>query len=179
MSGEEEKLREYLGNNKPKKNLKSSDELNLDSVNLHNNSSNLQHQNNTQILNNKTSNKRDYDKEPLILKDFTIYINYHNFICLVIISVVAILFISDRISLFVYLSALVTILIFDFLIYLKLKSENYLIKLHNKRVEFFSNTKPWQTHHIATDNIEFLSMILLARNAYIFFNFVWFYLLFY
>ena len=70
-----EKLREYLRNNRPKnrvnlcnnfndkensnKNLEK--DLNLDNSNL----------NNSQISNKKTNfNKRDYDKEPLIIKDF-------------------------------------------------------------------------------------------------------------
>ena len=74
-----EKLREYLRNNRPKnsvnldnnsnnkensnKNLEK--DLNLDNLNL-NNDSDLD---NSQIPNNKiNSNKRDYDKEPIIIK---------------------------------------------------------------------------------------------------------------
>jgi hypothetical protein len=60
-----EKLREYLRNNRPK-----------NSVNLGNNpykNSNLDenlNSNNSQISNNQKKLKRDYDKEPLIIKDF-------------------------------------------------------------------------------------------------------------
>ena len=76
-----EKLREYLRNNRPKnsvnlgnsyddkensnKNLEK--DLNSDNLNLNNNSD----LDNSQIPNNKTnSNKRDYDKEPLIIKNY-------------------------------------------------------------------------------------------------------------
>ena len=79
-----EKLREYLRNNRPKskinlnhnsdnkeksnKNLEN--DLNLDNSNL-DNDSNLD---NSQILNNKiNSNKRDYDKEPLIIRDYNMH----------------------------------------------------------------------------------------------------------
>ena len=79
-----EKLREYLRNNRPKskinlgnssnnkenstENLKK--DLNLDNSNL-NNDSNLD---NSQILNKKTKpNKRDYDKEPLIIRDYNMH----------------------------------------------------------------------------------------------------------
>ena len=79
-----EKLREYLRNNRPKskinlnhnsdnkeksnKNLEN--DLNLDNSNL-DNDSNLD---NSQILNNKiNSKKRDYDKEPLIIRDYNMH----------------------------------------------------------------------------------------------------------
>ncbi len=79
-----EKLREYLRNNRPKNsvNLGNSsnnkensnknleDDLNLDNSNL----------NNSQISNNKI-NKRDYDKEPLILKDYSISMATHLIMC--------------------------------------------------------------------------------------------------
>lgn len=78
------KLREYLRNNRPKnrvnlgnssnnkensnKNLEN--DLNLDNSNLNNNS-NLD---SSQILNKKTKpNKRDYDKEPLIIRDYNMH----------------------------------------------------------------------------------------------------------
>ena len=77
--GKREKLREYLRNNRPKNsvNLGNSsndkknsnknleDDLNLNNSNL-DNDSNLD---NSQISDNKiNSNKRDYDKEPIIIK---------------------------------------------------------------------------------------------------------------
>ena len=66
-----EELREYLGNNRPK-----------NRVNLGNNSNNKEKSNrnldknlnsdNSQISNNKI-NKRDYDKEPLIIRDYNMH----------------------------------------------------------------------------------------------------------
>ena len=85
MSDEKrEKLREYLRNNRPKNNInlgkKSNnkensnknleDDSNLDNSNL-NNDSNLD---NYQNLSNKTKpKKRDYDKEPLIIRDYNMH----------------------------------------------------------------------------------------------------------
>ena len=72
-----EKLREYLRNNKPKnranlgnssnnkensnKNLKK--DLNFDNSNL----------DNSQISSSKNSNQRDYDKEPIVIKDYSYF----------------------------------------------------------------------------------------------------------
>ena len=79
-----EELREYLGNNRPKNrvnlgnnsnnkensNKNLEDDLNSDNLNLNNNS-NID---NSQISNNKiNSNKRDYDKEPLIIRDYNMH----------------------------------------------------------------------------------------------------------
>ena len=78
-----EKLREYLKNNRPKnsvnlgnssnnkensnKNLEN--DLNLDNSQILNNDSDLD---NSQISHNKTSSiKRDYDKEPIIIKSLS------------------------------------------------------------------------------------------------------------
>ncbi|MCZ6160564.1 hypothetical protein [Campylobacter ureolyticus] len=79
-----EKLREYLRNNRPK-----------NSVNLGNNSNNKENSNknlknesnldNSQISNNKTNlNKRDYDKEPLIIKNY----NSANLLSYILISLI-------------------------------------------------------------------------------------------
>ncbi|MCR8699973.1 hypothetical protein CYJ41_02410 [Campylobacter ureolyticus] len=77
-----EKLREYLRNNRPRNKTNSGNnsnnkensnknlenDLNSDNLNLNNNSD----LDNSQILNNKiNSNKRDYDKEPLIIRDYS------------------------------------------------------------------------------------------------------------
>ena len=95
-----EKLREYLRNNRPKNsvnlgnssNNKENSNKNLENdLNL-NNSSVLQDQNSTQISKNETNsnknsnpsnspNKRDYDKEPLILKDYSISMATHLIMC--------------------------------------------------------------------------------------------------
>ena len=106
-----EKLREYLRNNRPKnsvnlgnssndkkisnKNLEN--DLNLNYPNLNNNS-NLD---NSQISNNKiNSNKRDYDKEPLIIR----YYNMHEtaFFAVTIPVLLFVNFISNGISVFLY-----------------------------------------------------------------------------
>ncbi|NLK66571.1 MAG: hypothetical protein GX282_03755 [Campylobacteraceae bacterium] len=52
--------------------LNLNNTLNLESSNL-DNSSNLQNQTSTQISDNKNSNKRDYDKEPIIIKSYEIF----------------------------------------------------------------------------------------------------------
>ena len=69
-----EKLRECLrnnnSNNKENSNKNLENDLNSDNLNLNNNS-NLD---NSQISNNKiNSNKRDYDKEPLIIRDYNMH----------------------------------------------------------------------------------------------------------
>ncbi|MCZ6162591.1 hypothetical protein O6B92_09685, partial [Campylobacter ureolyticus] len=90
-----EKLREYLRNNRPKNsvNLGNSHDdkensnqnlekdLNSDNLNLNNNSD----LDNSQISDNKiNSNKRDYDKDPLILKDYTEHMSMHLGLCLIV-----------------------------------------------------------------------------------------------
>lgn len=55
------------------------DNLNPNNLNL-DNSSNSQNQKNTQILDNKNSNKRDYDKEPLIIKNYEKFFVYNLFV---------------------------------------------------------------------------------------------------
>ena len=73
-----EKLREYLRNNRPKNNINlgnNSDNKKNSNKNLEKDSnldnSNL---NNFQNLSSKTKpNKRDYDKEPLIIRDYNMH----------------------------------------------------------------------------------------------------------
>ena len=100
-----EKLREYLRNNRPKnrtnlgnnsnnkensnKNLEN--DLNSDNLNLNNNS-NLD---NSQIPNNKTnSNKRDYDKEPLFIKNHNPDVSSFRGFCFLVLVFIS-LFIVD------------------------------------------------------------------------------------
>ena len=87
-----EKLREYLRNNRPKskinlgnssnnkenfnKNLEK--DLNLDNSNL----------DNSQISSSKNSNQRDYDKEPLIVKNYSVLLVF--IICLMSVILIAI-----------------------------------------------------------------------------------------
>ena len=67
-----EKLREYLRNNRPKNRVN----LGNSSNNKENSNKNLE--NDLNLDNETNSNKRDYDKEPLILKDYTNYMEAHN-----------------------------------------------------------------------------------------------------
>ena len=100
-----EKLREYLRNNRPKnsvnlgnssndkkisnKNLEN--DLNLNYPNLNNNS-NLD---NSQISNNKiNSNKRDYDKEPLFIKNHNPDVSSFRGFCFLVLVFIS-LFIVD------------------------------------------------------------------------------------
>ena len=66
-----EKLREYLRNNRPKSKIN----LGNNSDNKENSNKNLENDlnlDNSQISNNKI-NKRDYDKEPLIIRDYNMH----------------------------------------------------------------------------------------------------------
>ena len=100
-----EKLREYLRNNRPKnranlgnssnnkensnKNLEN--DLNSDNLNLNNNSD----LDNSQILNNKiNSNKRDYDKEPLLIKNHNPDVSSFRGFCFLVLVFIS-LFIVD------------------------------------------------------------------------------------
>ncbi|MCZ6162450.1 hypothetical protein O6B92_08935, partial [Campylobacter ureolyticus] len=79
-----EKLREYLRNNRPKNKIN----LNYSSNNKENSNKNLENNSNldnSQISDNKTNfNKRDYDKDPLILKDYTEHMSMHLGLCLIV-----------------------------------------------------------------------------------------------
>ncbi|MCZ6116287.1 hypothetical protein [Campylobacter ureolyticus] len=76
-----EKLREYLRNNRPKNNINLGNSFN----NKENSNKNLEDNsnlNNSQISNNKTNSiKRDYDKEPIIIKDYSISMATHLIMC--------------------------------------------------------------------------------------------------
>ena len=76
MSDEKrEKLREYLRNNRPKNsvnlgnNLYENSNNELDGLNSDENL-NLD---NSQISSSKNSNQRDYDKEPIVIKDYSYF----------------------------------------------------------------------------------------------------------
>ena len=70
-----EKLREYLRNNRPKNsvnlgnNLYENSNNELDGLNSDENL-NLD---NSQISSSKNSNQRDYDKEPIVIKDYSYF----------------------------------------------------------------------------------------------------------
>ena len=94
-----EKLREYLRNNRPKSKINlgnSSDNIENSNKNLENDlnldNSNL---NNSQISNNKTnSNKRDYDKEPLFIKNHNPDVSSFRGFCFLVLVFIS-LFIAD------------------------------------------------------------------------------------
>ena len=67
-----EKLREYLRNNRPRNNIN----LDNNSNNIENSNKNLEDNsnlNNSQISSNENSNQRDYDKEPIVIKDYSYF----------------------------------------------------------------------------------------------------------
>lgn len=67
-----EELREYLGNNRPKNRVN----LGNNSNNKENSNKNLEDNsnlNNSQISSNENSNQRDYDKEPIVIKDYSYF----------------------------------------------------------------------------------------------------------
>ena len=70
-----EKLREYLRNNRPRNNINLGNNSNKENSNKNlENDLNLDNLNldNSQISNNKINN-RDYDKEPLIIRDYNMH----------------------------------------------------------------------------------------------------------
>ena len=80
-----EKLREYLRNNRPKNRANlgnSSNNKENSNKNLENdlNLNNDLNSDNSQISSNKNSNQRDYDKEPLIVKNYSVLLVF--IICL-------------------------------------------------------------------------------------------------
>ncbi|MCZ6149557.1 hypothetical protein O6B96_00625 [Campylobacter ureolyticus] len=73
-----EKLREYLRNNRPKNRANlgnNSNDKENSNKNLENdlNLNNDLNSDNSQISSSKNSNKRDYDKEPLIIRDYNMH----------------------------------------------------------------------------------------------------------
>ena len=67
-----EKLREYLRNNRPRNKTNSGNNSN----NIENSNKNLEDNsnlNNSQISSNENSNQRDYDKEPIVIKDYSYF----------------------------------------------------------------------------------------------------------
>ena len=89
-----EKLREYLRNNRPRNNINLGNDSNKNLDNL-NNSSVLKDQNSAQISNSKTnSNKRDYDKEPLFIKNHNPDVSSFRGFCFLVLVFIS-LFIVD------------------------------------------------------------------------------------
>ncbi|GKH60459.1 hypothetical protein [Campylobacter ureolyticus] len=150
-----EKLREYLRNNRPKnranlgnigpnnkensnKNLKN--DLNSDNLNLNNNSD----LNNSQIPNNKTnSNKRDYDKEPLILKNYEDYFVtiFNLFFASLFFSIALFFCITDfnKQNLFFCIFIISCEIFWLFFSYFFIFNKNSTIHLKNKTICFYKN----------------------------------------
>ena len=88
-----EKLREYLKNNRPKNIANLGNIGPKDKENSNNNLENDLNLDNSQISNNEiNSNKRDYDKEPIIIKDYGISVNIFSVVLFVSISLIGLCF---------------------------------------------------------------------------------------
>ena len=131
-----EKLREYLRKNRPK-----------NRANLGNNS-NKNLENDLNLDNKTNSNKRDYDKEPLILKDYTNFMETHNifnvmlcfvssFICLGTYETYVDIFKTSFLLFFIYsIFFIIDILILNFL-----SNNKKLVKLGQTKILFYENSK--------------------------------------
>ncbi|GKH61413.1 hypothetical protein CE91St25_17490 [Campylobacter ureolyticus] len=176
-----EKLREHLRNNRPKNraNLGNSsnnkedfnknleDDSNLDNLNLNNNS-NLD---NSQIPNNKTnSNKRDYDEEPLVLKDYTVFMRVDlvfNGILIILTGVMLTAFMETMNFRFLFCIFFIVIIFYfiELYIYSALVQNNYIVKLTNKKALFYKNKNLIKDFDIKIDaNFEFFSPYYRLRE---------------
>ncbi|AKT90850.1 putative membrane protein [Campylobacter ureolyticus RIGS 9880] len=157
-----EKLREYLRNNRPK-----------NSVNLGNNSNNKENSNknlendlnldNSQISNNKINlNKRDYDKEPIVIENNVILVNFIALIIGIFFIIAIFLFFKlheTTNSSFGSFSGLVAILV-AFLnrqsskIIFKNKSIKFIDTDHEKEIKINKYLKIFQTSDTRTNFLE-------------------------
>ena len=180
-----EKLREYLRNNRPKSkinlgnnsdnkensNKNLEDDLNLDNSNL----------NNFQISSNKTnSHKRDYDKEPVVLKDYTAYMKFHYFLYISFWVAASFLLFSyaasiyekydTDLNIFHFLIVFMIFILLDISIFHNLSSTNSVTKIYNNRVEIFENGFLKTKFYInSKDKIEFYTFKSFFRNYFIMF----------
>ena len=142
MSDEKrEKLREYLRNNRPKNSVNlgnSSDNKEISNKNLENDlnldNSNLE---NSQISSNKNSNQRDYDKEPLIVKNYSPLLTF--IFCLIasIIAIFVILLYKDN---FYHIAIFTSITLCSFFRIANNKN-NFRIVITNSQIKYIANSK--------------------------------------
>ena len=130
-----EKLREYLRNNRPKNKI----DLNNNSDNKENSNKNLENDlnlDNSQISNNNTnSNKRDYDKNPIIINDYS---NFFTGTQRLFALMFGIAFCSTFIG-FPEAIIIFPIIVFPSIVleyYFSIKKSNYTICLKNNKILF-------------------------------------------
>ncbi|MCR8699974.1 hypothetical protein CUREO4125_06230 [Campylobacter ureolyticus] len=163
-----EKLIEYLRNNRPKNranlgnnpyensnneldDLNSDENLNLD---------------NSQISGNKNSNQRDYDKEPLIVK------NYDPFLC----SQMPLLFILFINSVFLfenkfllYFCILLSIVTLSVILYCYFTIfNNYEIKIYKTKIDFLKNNMVKDSYKLDKNTIKDNFRIKELKDKYLF-----------
>ncbi len=132
-----EKLREYLRNNRPKNRAN----LGNNSDNKEKSNKNLKNESNldsSQISNNKTnSNQRDYDKEPLIVKNYSPLLTF--IFCLIasIIAIFVILLYKDN---FYHIAIFTSITLCSFLRIANNKN-NFRIVITNSQIKYIANSK--------------------------------------
>ena len=163
-----EKLREYLRNNRPK-----------NRVNLCNNSNNKENSNkslendsnldNSQISNNKTNLiKRDYDKKPLVLKDYTISIRIHSFLNMLLFFVLIYYYAScleDGYEKFIILKIMLVCAIFFLIdLFFILIFSNAFVMLHNSMALFYKNNELKEKYSFSkTEKLEFNSFLYTMK----------------
>ena len=165
-----EKLREHLKNNRPKSKIN----LGNSSNNKENSNKNLENDlnlDNSQISDNKTNlDKRDYDEEPLILKDYTVFMRVDlvfNGILIILTGVMLTAFMETMNFIFLFCIFFIVI-IFNFIelyIYSALVQNNYIVKLTNKKALFYKNKNLIKDFNIKIDaNFEFFSPYYRLRE---------------
>ena len=163
-----EKLREYLRSNRPKNrvNLGNNPYENsnneLDGLNSDENLNS----DNSQISSSKNSNKRDYDKEPLIVK------NYDPFLC----SQMPLLFILFINSVFLfenkfllYFCILLSIVTLSVILYCYFTIfNNYEIKIYKTKIDFLKNNMVKDSYKLDKNTIKDNFRIKELKDKYLF-----------
>ena len=167
-----EKLREYLRNNRPK-----------NKINLGNNSNNKEKKNldndlnldNSQISNNKI-NKRDYDKEPLILKNYTEHMSMHLGLCLIVSFFIFLNFSSffeeydygniNLIFLFVNMLLFIVFLFIDIYLFIFFNSVNRIVVLYNSYAIFYKENKIKKEFFLKGKNIGVNSFFHMVKFVF-------------
>ena len=134
-----EKLREYLRNNRPKSKINlgnSSYENSNNELDGLNSDENL-NSDNSQISSSKNSNQRDYDKEPLIVKNYSPLLTF--IFCLIasIIAIFVILLYKDN---FYHIAIFTSITLCSFLRIANNKN-NFRIVITNSQIKYIANSK--------------------------------------
>ena len=174
-----EKLREYLRNNQPKNrinlgnnsNNKENFNKNLENdLNLDN--SNLNHSQNSSSK--EKPKKRDYDKEPLILKDYTEHMSMHLGLCLIVSFFIFLNFSSffeeydygniNLIFLFVNMLLFIVFLFIDIYLFIFFNSVNRIVVLYNSYAIFYEENKITKEFFLKGKNIGVNSFFHMVKS---------------